>query len=154
MQGDRAPSGWLKKAGGEAGGPHRPRTFRRRGAYSTGRKPERAGLWPAPRKEPSAGATDAGDTLHLVNSAFRERHRDEARLSAAFHAHQHDILVVVLCRRDGVTHVTGAGDHLAGDFENDVAFLEAALGGRALRIDLGYHDAFLAGAGDAVGGSH
>jgi hypothetical protein len=42
-------------------------TFRRRGAFSTGRRGGRSGLSPAPRKEPSAGATDAGDTLHLVN---------------------------------------------------------------------------------------
>src|SRR5262249_6547608 len=140
------------------GGPHRPRTFRRRGAYSTGRKPERAGLWPAPRKEPSAGATDAGDTLHLVARTMRltlgERHSDEARRTAALHAHQHDVLVVVLCGRNRVAHIGRARHRLAGDLENDVAFLEAALGSRALRIDLGHHDTFLAGAGDAVGWSH
>src|SRR2546423_8936269 len=46
-----------KRAGGEAGGLHRPLTFRRRGAYSTGRQLLGAGSRPAPRKEPSAGAT-------------------------------------------------------------------------------------------------
>src|SRR5262249_38056610 len=87
-------------------------------------------------------------------SALCEWHGDEARLSAALHAQQHDVLCVVLCGRDRITHVTGTCDRLAGDLENDVAFLEAALGGRALRIDLGHDDAFLAGAGDAVGGSN
>src|SRR5581483_2123494 len=86
--------------------------------------------------------------------ALGERHGDEARLTAALHTHQHDVLVVVLCGVDGIAHVTGTRDYLAGNFENDVAFLEAALGGRALGIDLGHDDAFLAGAGDAIGGSH
>ena len=45
----------------------------------------------------------------------------------------------------------GVADRLAADFEDDVAFLEAALGSRAAALDLGHDDAFLAGAGDAVG---
>ena len=53
---------------------------------------------------------------------------------------------------DRFAHVSGIGDVLSGDFENHVAFLEATLGRRTLRIDLGDDDAFLAGAGDAVGG--
>src|SRR4029453_1588688 len=57
---------WPKKAGDEAGGPRRPFPFRRRGAYSIERYLEGASFGPAPRKEPSAGATDAGETLHLV----------------------------------------------------------------------------------------
>src|SRR6185369_11064291 len=52
---------------------------------------------------------------------------------------------------DRLAHLAGGADALAGDFENDVAFLEAALSRRALRVDLGYHDAFPACAGHAVG---
>src|SRR5207237_9981943 len=130
------------------------RPFRRRGAYSAGRLPEGASFGPAPRKETSAGATNAGETLHLISSprlALRQRHRHEARRTAALHAHENAVLVVGAGGVDRLSYLAGAGDALAGDLKNDVAFLEAALGRRALRIDLGDHDAFPAGAGHAVG---
>src|SRR5881396_321948 len=133
------------------------RPFRRRGAYSEGRLPEGASFGPAPRKETSAGATNAGVTLHLVSSprlALRQRHRHEARRTAALHAHENAVLVVGARRIDRIAHIAGAGDALAGDLKNDVAFLEAAFGCRALRVDLGDHDAFLAGAGHAIGGGN
>src|SRR5260370_39695462 len=53
----RHPLDEVKKAGGEAGGPHRPLPFRRRGAFSTGRvanKRERA-LDPPPGKSRRRG---------------------------------------------------------------------------------------------------
>src|SRR5512139_3278407 len=43
-----------KKVGGEAGGPHRPRPFRRRGAYSTGRYARGTAIARS-RKGPRAG---------------------------------------------------------------------------------------------------
>ena len=45
------------------------RPFRRRGAYSTGRYTEGASFGPAPRKEPSAGATNAGDVREALDAA-------------------------------------------------------------------------------------
>src|ERR1700676_5557566 len=83
-----------------------------------------------------------------------QRHRHEPRRTAALHAHQHAVLVVGARGRDRVADVTGIGDALAGNFENHVAFLEAAFGGRTLRVDLGHHDAILTGTGDAVGWGH
>src|SRR5262249_40817612 len=71
---------------------------------------------------------------------------------AALHAHQHAVLVVGSRGRDRIADIVRAGNGLAADFENDVAFLEATLSRRTARIDFGDDDAFLAGAGDAVGG--
>src|SRR6266404_8387319 len=80
--------------------------------------------------------------------ALRQGYRDEARRPAALDAHQHAVLVVGARGIDCFAHVAGAGNVLAGDFENHVAFLEATLCRRTLRIDLGNDDAVLAGAGN------
>src|SRR5258708_28453980 len=85
-------------------------------------------------------------------SALCERHRDEARGSAALDAHQNAVLVVGARGVDRFAHVAGIGDALSSDFQNYVAFLEATLCRRTLRIDLGDDNAILAGAGNAVGG--
>ena len=45
-----------------------------------------------------------------------------------------------------------AADALAADIEDDVAGLQAVLGGRAIGIDAGDHDALVAGARDLAGG--
>src|SRR5262249_48653994 len=71
--------------------------------------------------------------------------------SAALDAHQDTVLVVVARGADRIPHIASRGYRLSGDLENDVAFLEAALGCGALWIDFGNHDTFLAGAGHAVG---
>src|SRR5258705_1296562 len=78
--------------------------------------------------------------------------RAEAVQTAALDAHQNAVLVVGTRGVDRLADVSGRGDALSGDFENHVAFLEATLGRRTLRIDLGDHDTVLAGAGNAVGG--
>src|SRR5436190_12967491 len=83
-----------------------------------------------------------------------ERHCHKPRRSAALYAHQHAVLVVGARGRNGVTHIVDAGNALAADFEDDVAFLEAAFGRSTLRIDFGHHDAILAGAGHSVGRSN
>src|SRR2546429_6260362 len=88
----------------------------------------------------------------LLYLTLGQRHCHKARRTAALHAHQHAVLVVASRSRDGVADVVGAGNGLAADFEDDVAFLEAAFSRSALRIDFGHHDAFLAGTGDAIGG--
>src|SRR4051812_39594357 len=87
-----------------------------------------------------------------LSSALCKRHRDEARGAAALDPHQNAVLVAVARGVDRLAHVARAADALAADLEDDVAFLEAALGRRALRIDLGDDDAVLAGAGHRVGG--
>src|SRR3954453_16248797 len=144
-----------KKAGGEAGGLHRPSTLPTEGG-DFHRKVTCRGraLGPVPRKAPSAGATDAGDTLHwferLRPSALRQRYRDEARGAAALDPHQNAVLVAVARGVDRLAHVAGAGDGLAADLEDDVAFLEAALGRRTLRIAPGGDAAVFPGAGHRV----
>src|SRR5437660_11780506 len=60
------PRDEVKKVGGEAGGPHRPRPFRRRGAYSTGRVARGSELWTRSPESVAAGATNAVDALHLL----------------------------------------------------------------------------------------
>src|SRR5262249_51891424 len=121
----------------DGGGRFPPEGWTRERACS--RSPERA----------VGGATNAGDTLHLVNPlALGERHRDEARLPTTLYTHKDAVLVFVVRRVDRLAHVAGIGNALACDLENDVAFLEAPLGRCTLRVDLGDDDAFLAGTGN------
>src|SRR5579864_9371962 len=87
------------------------------------------------------------------SSAFRKGYRDKSRGSTALDTHQDTVLVFVARCGNRFAHVTHIGDAFSADFQNDIAFLEATFGCRALRIDLGYHDALLAGAGHAIGRS-
>src|ERR1700679_3530296 len=66
-----------KKAGGEAGGPHRPFDLPTEGGIipPEGNLRERA-FNPLPRREPSAGATIAGDAFHLFDHDSTEPDRD------------------------------------------------------------------------------
>src|SRR5256885_1051526 len=82
-----------------------------------------------------------------------QRHCHKPRPTAALHAHENAVLVVSARRIDRIAYVAGGGDTLAGHFQDHVAFLEAAFGRGTLWVDFGDHDAVLAGAGDAVGGS-
>src|SRR6185312_13994426 len=59
-------SQFSKKAGGEAGGTSPPFNLPTEGGVFHRKVTEGASFSPAPRREPSAGATNAGDTLHLV----------------------------------------------------------------------------------------
>src|ERR1700690_771852 len=64
-------------------------------------------------------------------SAFRKRDRDKARRPTALDTHQNAVLVVTARGIDRFAHVTHIGDALSGDFQNNVTFLEPALGRRA-----------------------
>src|ERR1700760_1642506 len=83
--------------------------------------------------------------------ALGQRDRDKPRRAAALDPHQDAVLVVVARGRNRLAHVADIGNALPGDFQNGVAFLETAFGSRALRVDVGDHDAFLAGASNGVG---
>src|SRR5581483_8398831 len=103
---------------------------------------------PAPRREAPAGATMPTTPSILSNvrrlaSTLGQRHRDKAQYPAGLDPHQDAVLVVGTRGVDRLAHIAGIGDILAGDLENHIAFLEAALGRRTLRIELGDHDAFL-----------
>src|SRR5947208_4403489 len=82
--------------------------------------------------------------------ALRQGYRDEARRPAALDAHQNAVLVAGARGIDRFAHVAGAGNVLAGDFEDHVAFLEATLCRRTLRLDFGDDDAVLARAGHTI----
>src|SRR6202008_2893548 len=100
----------------DGGGRFPPEGNRRERALGPlpGRSRRRGRLMPA---TPSISWTRA---CQRSGSAFGERDRDKARLAAGLHAHQHDILVVVLGGGDRVTHVVGVGHRLAGNFEDDI----------------------------------
>src|SRR3954447_16135741 len=72
-------TGSFKKVGGEAGGLHRPRPFRQRGAFSTGRR-ERVATHP--QQGPLAGATRATGIFHLARSESPTLSRRAPRRSA------------------------------------------------------------------------
>jgi len=58
-----SPKKWAVKLGE----PHRPFNLPTEGGVFHRKVDWGAGFRPAPRKEPSAGATNAGDTLHGLN---------------------------------------------------------------------------------------
>ena len=75
-----------------------------------------------------------------------------SRPFARLHAQQHRVLAVLLrASLIALAHIGRRGDLLAADLEDDVAGLEAVLGGRAVGIDIGDDDAVLAAAGDLIG---
>src|SRR3954453_11981631 len=78
---------------------------------------EGAGLRPPPGRTADAGALASGPPSREALT-LGERHRDEARLAAALHAHQHAVLVVGLRRIDRLAHVTGRRHGLARDLED------------------------------------
>ena len=59
-----------------------------------------------------------------------DRHRHEVRVVGALHAHQHVVLALRLRIGKRLAQIAGVADALAGDVENDVAGLQAVLGGR------------------------
>jgi hypothetical protein len=67
---------------------------------------------------------------------------------AGANPHQHVVLVVGMGGLDRIPDVTGISHALAGDFENDVAFLEAASRGGTVRVDAGDDDAVFTGSRD------
>src|ERR1700723_448834 len=169
MQGDPTPLSLSKKAGGEAGEPHRPFDLPTGGGII----PPEGTLGSELLTRLPEGAAGGRDRcrhtrqfspimirlnriiiLSVSSSALRKRHGDEARRSAALDAHQNAVLVVGARSVDRLAHVSGIGHVLSRYFQNDVSFLEAAFGRSTLRIDLGDNDAFLAGAGNAVGGCY
>src|SRR6516225_2848455 len=66
----RRASFWTKKRAVKLGGPHRPFPSDGGGRFPPEGSRKGAGLHPPPWKEPSAGATMAGDTLHCSNLVF------------------------------------------------------------------------------------
>src|SRR5579863_2650395 len=79
----------------------------------------KAGLWP--------GLHGYADLI-TSRSSLGQRYGDEARGGIRrFHPHQNVVLAVLLGRGQCGSYIADAGDRLATDIENDVAFLEAVL---------------------------
>ena len=97
-------------------------------------------LRPVPRERPPAGATDAGgrpirrQALPSGSATKRVPSLDFTRNNSACLP---SLRASATCLRTSA----GIGDRLAADIENDVADLEAVIGGDAVRIDRGDHHA-------------
>src|SRR3954464_5259348 len=140
----RAPSvPGTKKAGGEAGGLHRPSTLPTEGGDFHRKVTVGDGRWgPSPGKRRRRGRLMPATLsigLTAEGLALRQRHRHEARRAPALDPHQHAVLVAVARGVDRLAYVAGAGDAFTRHLEDDVAFLEAAFRRGTLRIDLGDH---------------
>src|SRR5215216_811334 len=85
-------------------------------------------------------------------SRTAKRQCDELRCLARFHAHQHGPLAAGAGVVERGTHLGRTRNRLAGDFEDHVAGLEAALGGGSVRIDRGDDDALAAASRNRAGG--
>src|SRR5262249_23309893 len=78
--------------------------------------------------------------------------RNELRRVARLHPHEDRTLAVLLRVLERTADVGRIGNLLAADLENDVAGLDAVVGGDPVGIDVGNHHAFRAAAGDLAGG--
>src|SRR5947209_17292808 len=97
---------------------------------------------PVPNGTPPPGGRK-GKSGAPHSSRVTDRNRNEAGALVRLHAHQDASLAVALSVRDRLAHIGRRRHRLAVDVENDVAGLEL-IARRAVRIDLGDHDALAA----------
>src|SRR5215470_1373119 len=109
-----------------------------RQSYLQAFHPGRAAI-PEERPSPRSGACD--------------RDGDELRHVIRFQPHQHSALAILMGVTDGIAHVRRGRNFLPADIEDDVAGLEAVLGGKSIGVDLGHDHPFRAAAGDLSGRS-
>src|SRR5262249_34718910 len=91
-------------------------------------------------------------TVRPIRSGLAEPQRNELRRVARLHAHENRALAILLRVFERAADLGRIGNLLAADLENDVAGLDALVGGNPVGIDLGNHNAFGAAAGDLAGG--
>ena len=91
-------------------------------------------------------------TVRPIRSGLAEPQRNELRRVARLHPHEDRTLAVLLRVFERAADIGRIGNLLAADLENDVAGLDALVGGNPVGIDLGNHHAFGAAAGDLAGG--
>src|SRR5262245_43817759 len=84
-------------------------------------------------------------------SGAGDRNGHEPRRVARLQAHQHGTLLVGTGVGQRLSDVGRCRHRLAADIEDDVAGLEAVVGGAALRIDAGHDHAFASGARHLAG---
>src|SRR6516162_7006734 len=100
----------------------------------------------------TAGGGDGCRRCAPCRSSLAEPQRNELRRVARLHPHEDRTLAVLLRVLERTADVGRIGNLLAADLENDVAGLDALVGGNSVGIDLGNHHAFGAAAGDLAGG--
>src|SRR6516225_5509398 len=100
----------------------------------------------------TAGGGDGCRRCAPCRSSLAEPQRNELRRVARLHPHEDRTLAVLLRVLERTADVGRIGNLLAADLENDVAGLDALVGGNSVGIDLGNHHAFRAAAGDLAGG--
>src|ERR1700733_3548082 len=89
---------------------------------------------PLQRKAARRGAwRNAGGGL--AHRALADGHGDEVGVVGALQADQHVVFAVGLRFRARLAKIVDVGDALAADIENDIAGLDAVLGGWTVRID-------------------
>src|SRR5262252_4872073 len=105
--------------------------------------------WPGPRRafyrRPEERPTS--------RSRVSDRDGDELCRVIRLQPHQHSALAILMGVADGITHVRRGRNFLPADIEDDVAGLEAVLGGKPIGIDLGHNYPLRATAGDLSGRS-
>src|SRR4029077_10466294 len=79
-----------------------------------------------------------------------DRNADEPRHLVRLQPHQHRALAIHLRILDGIAHVDRADNLLPADIEDDVAGLEAVLGGKPVGIDVDHDHTLGASARDEL----
>src|SRR5262245_43576850 len=100
----------------------------------------------------TAGGGDGCRRCAPIRSGLAEPQRNELRRVARLHPHENRTLAILLRVFERAADIGRIGNLLAADLENDVAGLDALVGGNPVGIDLGNHNAFGAAAGDLAGG--
>src|SRR5262249_3613554 len=99
----------------------------------------RGGPLPPGLARPRTNDFPAVPPSHL---GLAEPQRNEPRRVARLHPHENRTLAILLRVFERAADIGRIGNLLAADLENDVAGLDALVGGNPVGIDLGNHNAF------------
>src|SRR5215467_14735661 len=100
-------------------------------------------IWPVPGVR-STLAVSRPEERPSPRSGASDRDGDELRPIIRPQPHQHGALAILMGLADGIAHVRRGRNFLPADIEDDVAVLEAVLGGKSIGVDLGHNHPFRA----------
>src|SRR6185312_776124 len=92
-------------------------------------------------------------TKQLLSSGLFDWQRNEPRRFRGLHPQQDGVLARGTRVTESLADFGGICDRLAGDIEDHVAGLDAALGGRTIGVDADHRDALITGAGNVLAGA-